>query len=261
MDFFRKVKSRELPPETILWIILAPLLLIVIFLFGFGLLIMVPIGLVYGMTNLALFIRSRNWGYLVLTSSFLLMSAFAVSLAFHRSIDPSWPFSLGIVLAISIGAIIYLGFTHKLKWWSYEILELAALPVEDVREGFTTRPLPAGKIDYDRKTILRFARFMKRQLISIPVIKEDQVVFLIAHTRFRLLTVDYDYGEETYISFHKTGNVTVNIAREDYQRFRDSYAFDQLCNHLGKLLIGFYEDFQKGERTKILNGLQTMSHQ
>jgi Rieske Fe-S protein len=225
------------------------------------LLLLVPVGLVYGITNIALFIRSRNWGYLVLTSSFLLMSAFAVSLAFHRSIDSSWSFFLGIALMISVGTILYLCLTHKLKWWSYEILELAALTVEDVREGYTTRPLPAGKIDYDRKTILQFARFMKQNLISIPIIEDDKVVFLITHTRFKLLTADHFYKEETYICFHDTGNVSVNIAREDYQKFRDSYAFDQLCQHLGKMFIGFYQDFRKGDKKKILNGLKTMFHQ
>jgi len=258
MDLFRKVKSSELPPETILWIVLAPLLLIVIFLFGFGLLLLVPIGLVYGITNLTLFIRSRNWGYLVLTSSFLLMSAFTVSLAFHRSIDPSWNFSLGIVLVISIGAVIYLVFSHRLKWWSYEILEMAAMPVEEVREGYTTRPFPVGKIVFNRQEMVRFSRFVRRHLIAIPRIENDQIVFMIAHSRFRLLSMEDHYADETYISFSGAGKVTTFISQSHYLKHRDVFSFDQLCINLGNLFIDFFELYKQGDGIRIIDRLNPL---
>ncbi|MBC8436078.1 MAG: hypothetical protein H8D88_00790, partial [Bacteroidetes bacterium] len=119
MDFFRKVKSRELPAEAVLWIIMAPLLFVVILLFGFGFLLIVPIGLVYGITNLILFIQSRNWGYIIMSIFFLLTSALAVTLAFHRYIDPAWILTFAITWVTGLGAIIYMGLNRNIKWWSY----------------------------------------------------------------------------------------------------------------------------------------------
>lgn len=261
MDFFRKVKSRELPAEAVLWIIMAPLLFVVILLFGFGFLLIVPIGLVYGITNLILFIQSRNWGYIIMSIFFLLTSALAVTLAFHRYIDPAWILTFAITWVTGLGAIIYMGLNRNIKWWSYEILELAARPVEEVRDGYTTRPLPVGKIAYQRDVMRKFVQFIRRNLIAIPVIESDKIVFLIAHTRFKMLTAGHYYSQETYICFHDTGNVTVNIAQEDYQKYHDTYAFDQLCEHLGRLFIDFYNHYEKGEKEMIMNKLKTIYEQ
>jgi len=261
MDFFRKVKSRELPAEAVLWIILTPLLFVVILLFGFGILLIVPIGLVYGITNIAMFFRSYNWGYMITALFFLLMSAFAVTLVFRGDIHTSWTISFAIAWVSSLGIIIYMGLNQTLKWWSYEVLEMAAIPVDEITEGFTNRPLPVGKITCNREEINRFAKFIRRHLIAIPLFRTDRVVFRIAHTRFDLLSMEKNYSQETYISFMNDGTVTVNIAQTDYQNYKDSYAFNQLCDHLGKLFIEFFEYYKKGEQENILHKLKTMYQQ
>lgn len=258
MDFFRKVESREFPAEAVLWIILAPLLFVVILLFGFGFLLLVPVGLVYGITNIAMLVRSRNWGYLILALFFFLMSAFATTLALHQFIDTSWTFSFAVAWVTSLGMVIFMGLNRTLKWWSYEILEMAAVPVDEIKEGFTNRPLPIGKITSTREEMIRFARFIQKHLIAIPVIEPDKVVFRITHTRFNLLSLDKNYSNESYISFTNDGMVTVNIAQEDYQKYKDSYAFDQLCDHLGKLFIEFFEYYKKGDKEMILHKLKNM---
>jgi hypothetical protein len=258
MDFFRKVKSRQLPTEAILWIIMAPLLLIIVFLFGFGFLLLVPIGLVYGITNLVLYIQSRNWGYLILMIFFFLVSAFAVTLTFHRGIPDSITFFFGISCVISLGFVIWMGMNRNLKWWSYEVLEIAARPVEDVREGYTNRPLPVGKIEFNKQEMARFVRFIRRHLIAVPYLESDKVVFLITHSRFSLMTADRNYADDTYICFHSNGNVTANISFEDYQKYKETFAFDQLCEHLGKLFISYYQKLREGQKEEILESLKTM---
>lgn len=259
MDFFRKVKSREFPAEAILWLIMAPLLLIVIVLFGFGALLILPIGLVYGITTLILFIRSWNWGYLVQGLFFLTLGALPMALVFKDQIHPGWTVSLAIATVVFLVMMIYLGINQNLKWWSYELLEMAALPVDEIKEGFTARPMSIGQIDCNREKLIRFAHFIRRHLIAIPRIEADKTIFLITHTRFKLLSMDSDYSDETYISFTNKGNVTVNIAREDYKKYKDSYAFDQLCDHLGKLFINFFELYKKGEQRMILENLKSMN--
>lgn len=259
MDFFRKVKSREFPAEAILWLIMAPMLLIVIILFGFGALLILPIGLVYGITTLILFFRTWNWGYLVQGLFFLAIGSLAVALVFKNHIHPWWSVSLAIATVSLLGIMIYLGINRNLTWWSYEILEIAALPVDEIREGYTSRPMAVGQINCSREELIRFARFIRRNLIAIPRIEADKVIFLITHSRFKLFSMDTDYSDETYISFTNQGNVTVNIAREDYGKYKDSYAFDQLCDHLGKLFIDFFEHFKKGEQRMILEKLKSMN--
>jgi len=261
MDFFRKLKPREFPAEAILWIIMAPLLFIVILLFGFGFLLLVPVGLIYGIANLILFVRSHNWGYLVQTLFFFLIIGFAVTLVFHRYIPLYWLIIFAFAFMTGLGAIIILALNRSLKWWSYEILEMAAMPVDEITEGFTSRPLPVGKITCDRTEIIRFAKFIRKHLIAIPVIESDKVVFRITHTRFNLLSLEKNYSQETYISFTNEGAVTVNIAQVDYQKYKDSYTFNQLCDHLGKLFIEFFEYYKKGEQEMILNKLKNINQQ
>lgn len=256
MDFFRKVKPRQLPAEAILWIIMAPFLLIIIVLFGFGFLLLVPIGLVYGITNLILFIRSRNWGYLLLSFCFLLAAAFSVIIVFRHVIDPGWITLIGILIFAGLCGVIYLGMSGKLKWLSYEVLELAARPVEEVREGYTGRPIPVGRIEFNNQEMAGFARFIRRRLIAVPIIEPDKILFLVTHSRFSLIMADRYSSEETYVCFHVNGNVTANISRDDYLKYQDSYAFDQLCMNLGKLFIRFYSSWRENKQNEILNDLK-----
>jgi len=133
--------------------------------------------------------------------------------------------------------------------------------VEEVSEGFTDRPFPVGKITCSREELIRFAKFIRKNLIAISTIEPDKVVFRITHTRFTLMSTDNNYSQETYVSFTNDGSVTVNIAEEDYHKYKDSYAFNQLCEHLGKLFIEFYDRFKKGEQEMILAKLRNLNQQ
>ncbi|MFC2102746.1 hypothetical protein ACFLS7_07100, partial [Bacteroidota bacterium] len=180
-------------------------------------------------------------------------------LVFGRHLHPWWAISLAVATVTLLGVMIYLGINRNLKWWSYEILEMAALPVDEVKEGYTNRPMPIGQIATSRDELIRFSRYIKRHLIAIPRVESDKVIFLIAHSRFKLFSMDTDYSDETFISFSYHGGVTVNISLEDYEKYKDSYAFDQLCDHLGKLFIEFYEHYKKGDQKLILSKLKEMN--
>jgi hypothetical protein len=100
-----------------------------------------------------------------------------------------------------------------------------------------------------------FARFMRKNLIAIPIFENDKTVFSINLSKFRLLFYNTDYSEDSWVAFDNEDNVIVNISSRDYQQYRDVYAFDQVCANLGKLFIEFLEDYKKDQSLKILDKL------
>jgi|GEM_PF-1472036 len=79
----------------------------------------------------------------------------------------------------------------------------------------------------------------------------------LSHSRFSLIMADRYSSEETYVCFHVNGNVTANISREDYLKYQDNYAFDQLCMNLGMLFIRYYQYWRENKQKEILNDLKS----
>ncbi|GAB4380727.1 MAG: hypothetical protein Kow0042_30990 [Calditrichia bacterium] len=149
--------------------------------------------------------------------------------------------------------------SRKVKWRWREVLELAAYPVKDTKNGFTTRPKPTGKADYSREDILAFAGFLAKHLIAIPYVEKEKVALVITKKRLKhLLNLKNDYSDETYISFDFKGNVTVNITKQDYLQYKDALTFDQLTDSMGNLFIEFLELFKKGEAVRIIDRMNEL---
>lgn len=149
--------------------------------------------------------------------------------------------------------------SKKVKWRKREILELAAHPVEDAKNGFTARPKPAGKAEFSREDILGFARFLAKNLIAIPYVEKDRVVLVIPKNRLKhIFNLKNDCSNETYISFAYNGNVTVNITKQDYLQYKDALAFDQLIDSMGNLFVEFLELFKKGEAVRIIDKMNDL---
>ena len=47
----------------------------------------------------------------------------------------------------------------------------------------------------------------------------------------------------------------LTISAQDYQNYKDAYAFDQLCNSLGSLYAGFFRAFAERKESEILKRL------
>ena len=67
-------------------------------------------------------------------------------------------------------AVFYQAVNRKLKWRGQEILELAAMPVEDTGNNYTPRPRPAGKTEVSRTEIIRFVNFITSNLICPSIV-------------------------------------------------------------------------------------------
>jgi hypothetical protein len=157
--------------------------------------------------------------------------------------------------------LIYLVATKKIKWRGREIMELAAVPVEDTGNGYTSRPLPAGKIDFSRSQIMEFAEFARRNLIAVSYVGKDKVVFvpvMMGREFGFILGLKSDYTDETWVSLDFEGNVSVNISHRDYLNYKEALAFDQLCESLGNLFIEFMEMYTRGEGVRIIDRMDAV---
>jgi hypothetical protein len=209
---------------------------------------------VYGLIALIIFARTMNTGFMVQFFMFSTLIVFILASVF-------WPDVFGQVMIIFLGicsaiCLIWFGLlllTKEFRWRHRDVLEVASGPVEEVSNGFTERPLPVGKYECDAKTMKGFARFMRKNLIAIPIFENDKVVFSINLSKFRLLFYNTEYSEDSWIAFDNDRNVVVNISSRDYQQYKDVYAFDQVCANLGRLFIEFLEDYKKGQALNILD--------
>jgi hypothetical protein len=237
-------------------------------------------GLVFGWNGFFYFFTAFFWSY----ASYALLTVIRTH-NFHFLVQVFYMFSVGCVALFAPGAIqnrlAFLGlmrflialvfFTlvwlvlvfanRKLKWRGREILELAASSVEEIGDGYTARPLPAGKTEFSQRQILEFAEFARRNLIAVSYVGKDKIAFVpvITGREFPfIIGLKGDYTDETWVAFDFEGRVSVNVSHRDYLEFRESLAFDQLCESLGNLFVEFIEMFQRGEGVRIIDRMNAI---
>ncbi len=160
-----------------------------------------------------------------------------------------------------IAWMIYLVLKRKAKWRGRDVLELAAAPVDNLGNGFTERPMPAGRVDFSKREILEFADFCRRNLIALPYLEKDRV-FLVLIRMGRefghLWNPGRDISADTWVCFDFEGNMSVNISRADYFEYREDLAFDRLCESLGDLFVEFIGLYRGRSAVRIIDRLNEM---
>jgi hypothetical protein len=152
---------------------------------------------------------------------------------------------------ILVTAYVYLLASRKMRWRYRDILELAAKPVEETQDGFTTRPFPAGVAEYTREELIRFGNYLSKNLIAFPFIEKERILFLINGTT-RFLFRRPNAQQDTFVTFDFKGNIAVNIAKNDYKKYKAELTFDQLCASLGSLFKTFLQFYQEGKKDRII---------
>ena len=228
--------------------------LLVMFL-GFGL---------FSIFSFMLFLRTHNNSFLAGSLMQLLFAFYfaTVPKGFIPFPDPKMAWFLyfcGIV--IGVWMIILVVGKRKNKFKGREIFELAARSTELVSDGFTDRPRPAGKTTYTKDELLGFAEFIRRNLIALPYLENDRVVFVpIRMGDEYLFTFSPDSFRKgrTWIGFDFHGNITVSMSKRDYLAYKEELSFDQLCSNLGQLFISFMEYYKKDEPERIVYQLNEL---
>lgn len=255
MYFNRKLKPPIISTEMIIAIIAS---VIFLFLLAFSFIVAMGFGALItfaaAMLTLIVYIRMHNHYFIVSILAHLAATAFLLGIALGgiEKFKPWLILLAGIMLIFQTLMIIYI-MQKKMKWRSREVLEMAAIPIDDVKNGFTRRPLQAGRADYSPEELIAFASFLRKSLIAIPVRETNRIIFIVNIPWNRLLFSIMRYEDRTWIAFDNDGNVSVNISQDDYFMYRDQLAFDQLCHSLGKLFIDFLERYKNEEMVYIID--------
>ncbi|MCD4788588.1 MAG: hypothetical protein K8R37_01210 [Bacteroidales bacterium] len=256
MYFIRKLKPPEWNIEHKLGILSLPILLVSFLIGGvklmFGFLALLEF--IAMLIQLNMYFRTKNTGFIWLSLAFFFITVFAGKIAYTGLDNPrteNLPFIVAVIFASII--IIYLFVGKKLKWRTREILELAAMPVSDTKNGFTERPLPSGKIDGTQMEIHAFAGFMQKNLIAMPYFEDGKVIFSLTSLYSKQIGLKRGFVDESWICFNQEGNVTVFITKKDYLKYKEQLSFDQLCALLGNLFVEFFELFKHGDGVRIID--------
>ena len=212
--------------------------------------------------SLLMYSRMRSTGDLLgtvyLTFASLACLSYPRALLYHDK-RPYIFFVIGMVFSgIGLG---YLAVNRRLKWRGRELFELAAMPVEQVGNGYTARPLPAGRVEYTRDEILAFAEFAGKNLIALPILESDRVVLRLVKMGSEYhpsVWLRPDYAGKSWVSIGFDGGVAVNLSQEDYLDYRQDLSFDQLCASLANLFIEFLDLFRKGQGVRIMDRLDAL---
>ena len=219
---------------------------------------------VYASYTLITLVRTHNTGFIIVALFQFSAGAFTFAapqaIANRGEMKPLMLFLISLEVFFFIWVVI-LALTKKLKWRGREILELAALPIEEVGSGYTARPLPAGKTEFTQRQILEFAEFVRRNLIAVPYLGKDKAVFVPVMAGREIpfiLGLKSDYTDETRVAFDYSGKVSVNITHRDYLEYKESLAFDQLCESLSDLFVEFMDLFHRGEGLRIIDRMNAV---
>lgn len=209
--------------------------------------------------------KTGNHGYLISTLYLVLIGAFVISLDIKglQAGEKMSPLSatLGILTIFFALYLIYLALNRKVKWKGREVFELAARNVHETSNGFTSRPRPAGTISFTQEELSGFISFLQKNLIGLAYYEKDRVVFAP-------VTFGKEYGflfrssrtilDRTWISFDKKGNITVNMIKSDYHRYKENLSFDQLCGGMAVLFAEFFEMYKNGDEIRIIDRLDAL---
>jgi hypothetical protein len=205
-----------------------------------------------GILSFLIWYRTKNIGHFSFMSWQIIM---AIRLLFNFE-DPVVVTVYRVVIVLLILFFFYMIYKKKLKNYYKSILELAARPVDDTQNGFTPRPYPVGTAEYSPQEITEFGKYCSKNLIAMPYLEENKVILVLAIDKLKdILWSRKNYTESTYISFDAHGKVEVNIAENEYRKYKDELTFDHLCASLGNLFIEFLNSFRDNNSGEILKRL------
>jgi len=138
---------------------------------------------------------------------------------------------------------------------SRRIFKLAAELIFETVNGFTDRPFSAGEINASKEELLGFSRFLEGKYVA-RVFHEENTIYLTFSLNRSLLTV-VNPREVSHISITEQGAMTVFITESDYDQYRRTYNFNQLCHSLGEVIKRFMEYYRQGLESRIITELKT----
>lgn len=220
---------------------------------------------VYSLFYLYVFVRTRNIAQLVICAegAFFGFMFLVFEPNFGTNVVGGLEFRAAYISGVVFFGLVLvsLALTRRLKWRGREIFELAGESVDETGNGYTSRPLPVGKVEYSPQQMRTFSRFCARHLIALPYNTSKNITLVpikMGEEFGRLLGMSGDYRDATWVNFDVDGEVSVHIAQKDYLDYREALVFDQLCTSLGQVFIDFFEQYNKGEGIRVIDRMDDL---
>lgn len=267
MSLVRKLKPDRSITGAIVPLSILPIFGISLLIFGIptGLDILAVLMWIFSLFYLYVFVRTWNAALLVVVGDGLFFGFLIMVLEPNYGMNRagSMEFRAAYLSGlIFFGVVlIYLAYTRKLKWRGREIFELAGEFVEEIGNGYTSRPRPVGKVEYSPQQIRSFARFCGRHMIALPYKTSTNITLVpikMGEEFGRILGLSGDFRDATWVNFDMDGEVSVHIAQKDYLDYREPLVFDQLCESLGQVFIDFFELYIKGEGVRVVDRMDDL---
>jgi len=210
--------------------------------------------------SLGEYLKTRNAGFLFAFLFQISASLFALTVVIYGLNNMNrLALLLFIINMLVFGLLgLFYNFSGRTKWRYREVLELAAQPVDETTDGYTGRPKAIGRVETSESELKSFASFLIKNLIAIPYVESDRVVFSMGMTLRHRLGLRNDYAGFTHVIFKHDGSVSAFISKGDYLKYKDQFAFDQLCENLGNLFIEFFHFYKNGESVRIMDRLNAL---
>lgn len=141
----------------------------------------------------------------------------------------------------------------KLELSAKKLFRMAATTVSSTSDGFTSRPLHAGKTEFSKEQLTGFALYLSGQTVVFPVFTDSGIYLTFSMGKSPLSGTDP--SAFSYLLFNPAGNISVNISERDYRQFRKTYSFDRLCESLGDVFKRFLLYYSSAQESKILTEL------
>ena len=219
-------------------------------------LIGLSLGGVWMLRHLPLFAPALSLFSLGLAGGSLGLACWHYELAYHMetmlSTSTFQIHLLIMVLSFSMALSLIIFSNQRLENHYRQIFELAAGPVDAAGDGFTSRPYPAGNMEYSRQDLIGFSRFLDEARVAWPLVEEERMVLVLpgrmsSYSRVR----NRDYADLTYVAFDYSGQVSVHMPQADYGQYRSRLTFDQLCASLAEVFKRFFTLYCSGESDQI----------
>lgn len=145
----------------------------------------------------------------------------------------------------------------RMRVYHRKIFELAGMKISSAENGYTSRPLPAGEIQFSREQITEFAKWVHKRRLGHAIIEDDRVLISISGNMYGAMNIDPS-GEKgpSYVIFNFDNTVSVHISREDYSIYTQQFTYDELCASLADVFKQFLEMYHEGREKEIFNKLK-----
>ena len=268
MSLIRKLKPDRSISGVVIPISMIPIFGIAILFFGVqaGIYTLAGLAFVYGLFYLYGFFRTYNIAQLVIFADGAFFGFMLLIFEPHYGLSSigNLEFRAAYMSGLFFFAatLILLVATKRFKWRGRELFELAGESVDESGNGYTSRPRPVGKVEYNPEDVRSFARFCGRNMIALPYYSTRNITLVpikMGEEYGRLLGLSGDHRDATWINFDMNGDVSVHISQKDYLDYREPLAFDQLCISLGQVFVDFLDLYNKGEGVRAIDRMDDLN--